>query len=645
MFSTVSPLDCGLVACCLLVLVGVGVYFRRDQHTCDSFFLADRSMGWFPIGLSAMLTLLAVVHCTDVVGAAYFVGYKYLVLPLVVLGCLPLLTRVVLPLYYRLGLSSIYEYLERRYDPRVRVAGSAICVLGRVLWLAGMLCATGQLLGAATGLQIEVRWVLVLVGTASTLSAVLGGMRAVIWIGVLQASVVATAVVLIIVSAWMQLDGGAARVAEVARAMGRTEILDLSSIATGPGTWWGVIPCFVLVVLWLQVADQVTMQRFLTARSLAEAKRSCVWSAVGATIAVFAAVYVGLVLLAIYHDHPQAIRPIWVANVDPRTRQSVRDAHGVPLLAWSPRAITPDNLDELVAQRRLLRPNTSQPFETADDLLFVEDGQEQVSIPGLAKRKPPPAGLKQGEVILNERAQDELLPHFISSQYPIGVTGLLLAALLVASMFSFEAGLASIGTLLVTDFHGRLGIGRKWLARRSHKPVAELNTADELRVGRWVVMVVGAAVTASSLGMAWTDSTMAICWSMTSTLGGPLLAVFLLGMFTRRTTATAALTALIAGTACSTWLLTANHSAAFSGLWPWSSKLPGGWSLTLGFLFSLVWGYLGSWVLGERKSHDQLRGLVTGIGAWGICRPEASIAIPDSFETVGEDTLRRDRAP
>ena len=87
------------------------------------------------------------------VGEAYFVGYQYLVVPLVILCCLPLLTRVVLPLYYQLGISSIYEYLERRYDVRVRVAGSAMCVLWRVLWLASMLCATGQVLGVATGLR------------------------------------------------------------------------------------------------------------------------------------------------------------------------------------------------------------------------------------------------------------------------------------------------------------------------------------------------------------------------------------------------------------------------------------------------------------------------------------------------------------
>ena len=238
----------------------------------------------------------------------------------------------------------------------------------------------------------------------------------------------------------------------------------VSSNATEPGTWWGLFPYFVLVVLSLNIADQVTVQRFLTARSLAEAKRSCVWSSLGATITIWPPMYVGLVLLAFYHDHPQAMRPIWVANVDQRTRQSMRDARGIPLLAWSPRAVTPDNLDELVAQRRLLRPNTNQPFEEVDDLIVFDEGQEQVSIPGLAKRRPPPAGLKQGEIILNELAQDELLPHFITSQYPAGVTGLLLAALLVASMFSFDAGLTSIGTLLVTDFHRAVG-NRSTLAR------------------------------------------------------------------------------------------------------------------------------------------------------------------------------------
>ena len=120
---------------------------------------------------------------------------------------------------------------------------------------------------------------------------------------------------------------------------------------------------------------------------------------------------------------PESLRPIWVANVDHATRQSVCDAQGVPLIAWSPQAITPENIDQLVADRRLLRPNTHEPFTDADDLVVSDAGSERVSIRHLAMRRPPPEGLKQGEVILHERAQDELLPHFITGRLAQGVAG------------------------------------------------------------------------------------------------------------------------------------------------------------------------------------------------------------------------------
>ncbi|MHB0956971.1 MAG: sodium:solute symporter family transporter [Pirellulaceae bacterium] len=648
MLPKISALDYGLLAGCLLVLVGVGVYFRRSQRTCGSYFLADRSMDWFPTGLSAMLTLLAALQYTDAFGQAYVVGYKYLVLPLAVLCCLPVLTRVVLPLHYRLGVSSIYEYLERRFDVRVRLAGSALCVLWRVLWLMSMLLASGQILGVATGLSTDLWWVLGILGMASTLSAFFGGMRAVIWAGVLQFSLVAVALVLIVLSAWSQLDGGPFRVAQVARAMGRTQVFDLGGSGAELWRWWGVLPYFILAVLSLAVADQVTVQRFLSARSLKEARKSCVWSCWGATILIVAAMYVGLVLLAFYHDHPQRARPIWVANVDPRTHQSMRDAQGLPLLVWGPQAITPDNIDQLIAQRRLLRPNTNRPFEAVNGVILFERGQAQVSIPELAKRKPPPAGLKQGEIILNQLAHDELLPHFITNQYPAGVTGFLLVALLVASMFSFDATVTSIGTLLVTDFHRRRGFGRHWLARHLHKPVEALTSADELHVGRPLVLIVGAGVTGLSLLMMQIRGSGDACGilvRMASVFGGPLLAVFLLGMFTRRTTATAALTTLVAGTVCSLGLSAAHRYEPLCELWPWSLKLPDLASLPLGVLFSLVWGYLISLVLGQKKSNDQLRGLVAGIGSWGVCQPEASVAIPESFDTVEERAGPTDKAP
>ena len=120
--------------------------------------------------------------------------------------------------------------------------------------------------------------------------------------------------------------------------------------------------------------------------------------------------------------------------------------------------------------------------------------------------------------------------------------------------------------------------------------------------------------------------------AVVNTFGGPLLAVFLLGMFTRRATATAALWTLVTGTLFTLWLMLANNYPALSWLWFWDVHLNGIWPLTFGVAFSLLFGYLLSLCCGERRTEDQLRGLVIGIGQLGIREPaEASIAIPDSF--------------
>jgi Na+/proline symporter len=404
---------------------------------------------------------------------------------------------------------------------------------------------------------------------------------------------------------------------------------------------WGIFPHFLAAILSFFVADQLTVQRYLAARDLTQAKWSVTWNCVSVTIMVPALLYAGLALLAYYHDFPDALRPIWVANVDHQSRQSVCDAQGAPLIAWSPQAITPENIDRLVADRRLLRPNTREPFTSVDDLIVSNAEGEQVNVRQLMMRRPPPEGLKQGEVILHAQAREELLPHFLTSRLPRGVLGWLLVAVLAASMSSVSAGIHAMCTLLVVDFRRRRGASQRCLARRSAKPVDELSEADELRVGRMLVLVIGVAVTLLSLGIAWMDDAVAVVVSVLSAVAGPLLAVFLLGMFTRRTTATSALTTLAVGAVFTCSLAAANEWEAFSCLWPWHQQFNSIWLLTGGVLFSLAWGYVSSFVLGRRRAKAELRGLVVGLGPLGVREPdEASIAIPDSFE--GPDS---DRAP
>ena len=81
MFLALASLDYGILALYLLAMIGVGFYFSKEQRTSRDFFLAGRSMGWFPVGLSIMATLLSALSYSGIPGEAYYVGYKFLFMP------------------------------------------------------------------------------------------------------------------------------------------------------------------------------------------------------------------------------------------------------------------------------------------------------------------------------------------------------------------------------------------------------------------------------------------------------------------------------------------------------------------------------------------------------------------------------------
>jgi Na+/proline symporter len=176
--------------------------------------------------------------------------------------------------------------------------------------------------------------------------------------------------------------------------------------------------------------------------------------------------------------------------------------------------------------------------------------------------------------------------------------------------------------LLITDFHRRLGIGRSWLADKLGKPADSLGEEDELRLDRPLVLVIGVAATLFSLIVAQIGDIFSIMIAVVNTFGGPLLAVFLLGVFTRRCTARAALVSLVAGTLFTIWITVANSYTAFAWLWPFEERLASTWSVIFGVGFTVLFGYAASFFIGNRKPKDELRGLVVGVGHLGNREPE-----------------------
>ncbi|MCA9154100.1 MAG: hypothetical protein KDA38_04905 [Planctomycetales bacterium] len=648
-----SVVDWGVLAVYLLAMVAIGAYFSHEQHTSRDFFLAGRSMGWFPVGLSIMATLLSALSYSGIPGAAYEAGYKFLILPVSVWLTLPIVSGFILPLYQRLEIYSVYEYLELRFDASVRFVSSVVFVVWRLLWMGGVLYAPCKVLVVAAGIDVPV-WVLLLIlGACGTAYTFLGGMKAVIWTDVVQSLVMVAGLVLIIGCVWWKLDGGPTRVQEIASGLGRSSFVETSFRWDSYWTIWGILPHLFLSMLSFYIADQITAQRYLTAKSLPEARRSFVLNCVSVSIMTPALAYVGVALLAFYYDNPQAMEPKWVANLSSGaetralTYQDRAEFSGEtlapeesaladqPLIDWNRDTLNASTVEALVSERRILRPNSKQPFESAEELLDEDTGR--LRIEALAMRKPPnlDSELSQGEMILNGSAKDELMPRFITRQLPVGVAGLILAALFAASMSSMDSGLNSICTLLIMDFHRRLGWGRAWLATRRQKPIDQLTEEDELRLGRPLVLFIGVAATLFSLLVSQVDDIFSIMIAIVNTFGGPLMAVFLLGIFTRRATAASAMTALVLGTAFTIWMQGSNSYSWMAWMWPFEQKFNGIWPLTFGVVLTLVIGYLLGFVCGRGKSREQLRGLVWGIGELG--RREADVVAPlPSFGDEGK---------
>lgn len=633
MVPAISAFDFVVLLFGLCVLIGIGVYFWRDADSGEKFLSSHRSLGALPLGISASRTLLASLPAYGLLNEAYFAGTKVLVLPLLLWCCWPFLSRVVLPLYVRLNVTSIYEYLELRFDRRVRRTAAVISILWRFAWLVALLSGTGIVLSRLFAESSHILLLVIVLGSVYTLYALLGGLRAVLWAGTAQALLALGALALVIVCIWQQLEGGHHRIADVAQATGRVNLVDPVWNPTEPWSLWTLVPHFMLIVLTLHVADQATLQHYLAARNLTEARRAGMWSWIYVTLFIAFGSYAGIAMLAYYHDHPQSLRAVWVANLDSQTGQTRTDAQGEPLVPWSPFAISIENLDRLLAERRLLRPNTNQPFDAIDVLVCDVAGTEQIDIQKLAKRKPPAGRLKQGEVLLHERARSELFPQWIASQNAVVLRGVWLAAIVVVSLLSFDATMMAICQIARSDLDRTrdvpAGIG----------PRADRETARGNGRPARMIVALGVLTVISSLAvLQFGEAGSAWVLRLAAGLGGPLLAVCLLGMFSRRTTAAAARAALLTGACAGAVLPGLSLISSSSRFWRVDLPLQANWLPVGSFLLALTLGALGGLVAGRRKPREQLRGLVAGIGQWGICQPATTVAIPNSFGENKEPT-------
>ena len=169
MSTSLHPLDIVILVVYLTALAGVGVYFSRRQSTLDEFFLARQSMTWLPVGLSLMAALDSAIDYLMQPSATIRYGLILAFGTTSWFVLYPWVAWVTLPFYRRLNLYTAYEYLEARFDVRVRTLAAGIFIVWRLGWMATAIYVPCLAISAATGGRIPLVPMILALGAIVTI--------------------------------------------------------------------------------------------------------------------------------------------------------------------------------------------------------------------------------------------------------------------------------------------------------------------------------------------------------------------------------------------------------------------------------------------------------------------------------------------
>src|SRR5215813_15250387 len=174
---TFHALDAVIVVVYLAALTAVGVYFSRRQRSLDDFFLAHQSMAWLPVGLSLMAALDSAIDYLMQPSATIRYGLILLIGTSSWLVLYPWVSKVTLPFYRRLNYYTAYEYLEKRFDVRVRTLAATIFIVWRLGWMATAIYVPSLAISTATGDRIPLTVLVAGLGAIVTAYTALGGIE------------------------------------------------------------------------------------------------------------------------------------------------------------------------------------------------------------------------------------------------------------------------------------------------------------------------------------------------------------------------------------------------------------------------------------------------------------------------------------
>jgi SSS family transporter len=467
MASALTWPDYAILVGSLAALVAIGGNFSREQRGTADFFLARRRIPWWAACLSFLATEISAVTIISVPATAYSENWEYAQFFVGSSLAKFAVAFLFIPAFYRYDCTTIYEFLRHRFGPASQVTGSIFFFITRLLG-SGV-----RLMAAALAVAVLVGWPLWATITLFTMVSIayigLGGVKAVVWTNVFQASAFLIGGALTVGFLAFSIEGGLGAMLGTSAEAGRLSVINWGPAPGAPDFWRRVLTDPNIV--WLAVlngfvgsmaafgTDHDLMQRLLTVETRGESQRTLALTPIGTLVTLSLSLSIGAGLFTYYAQHP-----------------------GQPL--------------------------------------------------------PRP---------------DEIFPFFIRTAMPELLRGVMLTAIVLASI---DSPLGSLAASFVTDIY---------------RPLLVRHRTDRhyLMVSRVAVVIFGLLLAILAWGFSFFDKILWLAFKIAGVTFGSLLGVFLLGLLTKLRANRANVAAMIIMAMVNLVLLTLSESGRIALGWSW----------------------------------------------------------------------------
>ena len=538
-------LDWGVVAAYLIYVIWDGIRMTKHSGSKEGYFLANRSLPWWAVGLSVMATQLSAITLVGTTGQAYSDGMRFIQFYYGLPFAMIILCVTVVPFFHRAKVFTAYEYLEKRFDVKVRTLTSFFFLISRGLGVGTIISAPAIVLSIVFGWNLIAT--IFAIGMSTTVYTVFGGVQAVTWTDVKQMIVIFFGLaVCLIVILWSFPPGvSLADGLYLAGSLGKLNTVDTSFNLQEKYTIWSGLIGGLFLMLGYFGCDQSQVQRFLTAKSVDEGRTSLLMSAFLKIPMQFFILLIGVLVFVFYQftAPPIVFNTHEVAKASGDARFQIIQQNFAAAHAGRREAAVNFNSAD---------PATRQAYVEADKR-FNETRAQAVAFVRETSDKS-----------FND--VNYVFPTFILEHMPMGIIGLLIAAIFAAAMSSIAAELNALATATTIDFYRRLF-------------APDATDTHYVLVGRistflWGIFACIVAIFATNLG-----SLIEVVNKFGSFFYGSLLGVFVLAFAVPRARARGAFFGLLFGIA-SVWIAS------------WYTNIEFLWFNVIGCVVTVAAGYL-----------------------------------------------------